>query len=300
MADWRRGIANIRSRVNGFRRRRRIGYPGMMKLSIVTVTYNAAATVADTLASVAAQQGAQIEHLIIDGGSTDGTVDIVRSGAYPGLRLISEPDEGLYDAMNKGLRAATGDAVGFLNADDFYCRTDAARIILSGFETGGVDAVSASLVIVDPTRTRRVLRTYGALHFRPWMFAFAHMPPHPGFYTRLGAARQVGDFNMRYRIAADFDWLQRAYLDRNLRVLTRPDTIIAMRQGGVSQRGGAARRLLNREAREAYTSGGRRMMAAAPWLKYVAKASQLITRPRDYPAPQAVRWEPAPQPPPRD
>lgn len=263
-----------------------------MKITVVTVAYNAQATIADTLASVAAQRGVDVEHLVIDGASTDHTAQVVAAHARPGLRLISEPDSGLYDAMNKGLRLATGDAVGFLNADDFFCRTDALALIAAALEATTTAAVSASVAIVGADDVDKVTRHYGAAHFAPWMLRFAHIPPHPGLYVRTDAARRVGDFDTRYRIAADFDWLVRFYLGQGLRSVALADTIVAMRQGGASQQGLTAARTINHEAGQSLTAHARLSWPPLFWLKYAAKAFQLLRRPPDYPAPDPVRWRP--------
>jgi glycosyltransferase involved in cell wall biosynthesis len=263
-----------------------------MKITVVTVAYNAQATIGATLASVAAQRGVDIEHLVIDGASTDDTAQVVAAHARPGLRLISEPDSGLYDAMNKGLRLAAGDAVGFLNADDFFCRTDALALIAAALEATPAAAVSASVAIVGADDVDRVVRHYGAAPFAPWMLRFAHMPPHPGFYVRTAAARQVGAFNTRYRIAADFDWLVRFYLREGLCSVALAATVVAMRQGGASQQGLSAAHTINREAGQSLAANARLSWPPLFWLKYAAKAFQLLSRPPDYPAPDPVRWGP--------
>ena len=263
-----------------------------MKITVITVAYNAQATIADTLASVAAQRGVEVEHLVIDGASTDRTVEVVTAAGYPNLRLISEADRGLYDAMNKGMRLATGEAFGFLNADDYFCRTDALALIAAAFARTSAAAVSASVAIVDAADTARVVRAYGARHFAPWMLYFAHMPPHPGFYVRTPAAGQVGDFDTRYRIAADFDWLVRFYLTLGLGSAALADTIVAMRQGGASQQGLASAATVSRESGQSLSRNGRLSAPPLFWLKYAVKAFQFVARPANFPAPVAVRWPP--------
>jgi glycosyltransferase involved in cell wall biosynthesis len=264
-----------------------------LKISVVTVAYNAAATIGDTIRSVAAQTGVEVEHLIVDGASADGTADLARTIGGAHVRVLSEPDQGLYDAMNKGLALASGEAVGFLNADDFYCRTDALALVAGSLANPSADAVSGSVAIVDPADAARVVRGYGAASFRPWMLRFGHMPPHPGFYARLAAARLVGEYDVSLRQAADFDWLARFYAVRRLRALVVPATLVAMRAGGVSQRGLAAVARANAEIGQ---SLARHRLGSVPplvWLKYAAKAWQLAAHPSDFPAPGSVRWPPA-------
>lgn len=264
-----------------------------MKITVVTVAYNAEATIADTVRSVAAQTGVDVEHLIVDGASSDRTVEIARREGGPALRVISEPDRGLYDAMDKGLKAASGDVIGFLNADDFFCRTDALAIIAAALEASGADAVAAGVAIVDPARTTQVTRAYAAASFRPWMLRFAHMPPHPGFYVRLTAARLVGGYEPDYRIAGDFDWLVRFYLTHRLTARALPDTLVAMRAGGASQGGLGTLWRLNAEATRSLRRRGVASALPLVWLKYAFKLWQMVGRPRDFPAPSAVRWPPA-------
>jgi len=263
-----------------------------LRVSVVTVAYNAAATIGDTLRSVAAQTG-NVEHIVIDGGSTDGTADIVRAHARPGTLFVSEPDRGLYDAMNKGRAQATGDLIGFLNADDFFCRTDAAQLIAdtaaanprAAAVAGGVAIVSAS----DPAKLRRA---YPATPFAPWMLRFAHMPPHPGFYTRAAAFDRVGAFDPAIRSGADFDWMLRFFGRERLTAAPLTATLVTMRDGGLSNDGFGSRRRINAEALASLRRAG--VMTASPliWSKYLLKAAQLIARPPGWPAPAAVRWRP--------
>lgn len=261
-----------------------------MKVSVVTVAYNAAATIADTLQSVAAQAG-EVEHIVIDGGSTDGTAELVAAHARPGTVFVSEPDKGLYDAMNKGLARATGELVGFLNADDFFCRTDIAARLAAG-AAGGADAVSGGVAIVAAADPARLVRAYPPTPFAPWMLRFAHMPPHPGFYARRAVFDRVGGFDPTIRIGADFEWMVRFFAVHRLTAAAIPETLVTLRDGGLSNQGLASRRAI---AREAVTSLRRHRLGgstALAWAKYPVKALQFLARPYQWPAPPAVRWAP--------
>ncbi len=260
-----------------------------MKISVVTVAYNAAATIGDTLRSVAAQSG-DVEHIVIDGGSTDGTAAIVAAHARPGTIFVSEPDGGLYDAMNKGAARATGDLIGFLNADDFYCRTDACALIAGGI--GGADAVSGGVAIVAAADPSRLRRAYPARPFAPWMLRFAHMPPHPGFYTKAEAFERVGPFDPAIRSGADFDWMLRFYLRERLIAAPLDATLVTMRDGGVSNAGFDSRRRINAEALASLRRAGVASAAPLVWSKYLLKAAQLVASAPAWPAPDAVRWVP--------
>lgn len=258
-----------------------------MKISVVTVAFNAAATIGDTLRSVAAQ-GGDVEHIVIDGGSTDGTAALVAAHARPGTIFISEPDGGLYDAMNKGAALATGDLIGFLNADDFYCRTDVCTMIATMI--GTADAISGGVAIVAAADPSKLRRAYPARPFAPWMLRFGHMPPHPGFYTRRAAFERVGNFNLTAGTAADFDWMLRFFLVCRLTCMRLDFTLVTMRAGGVSNAGMASFARANAHALAALRR--HRQTSAAPllWAKYFAKSAQLVATARDWPAPAAVRW----------
>jgi len=259
-----------------------------LKISVVTVAFNAAATIGDTLRSVAAQTG-DVEHIVIDGGSSDGTADIVREHARPGTIFVSEPDHGLYDAMNKGRARATGDLIGFLNADDFYCRTDACVLIAAA--ATGADAVSGGVAIVRAADPRQMVRAYPSKPFAPWMLRFGHMPPHPGFYTTRAAFDRVGGFDPAIRSGADFDWMLRVFTRARLHVAAIPETLVTMRDGGVSNDGFGSRRAINREALASLRRYGIASAAPVIWSKYAVKALQYIIPARDWPAPEGVRFD---------
>lgn len=263
----------------------------MTLLSVVTVAWNAEATIADTMASVAAQDCDDFEHIVVDGASDDRTLAIVRDLATSRTTIVSEPDCGIYDAMNKGAALARGEYLGFLNADDFLVRTDALSRIAQA--TAGIpDAVAAGAVIVDSARPERWRRSYSATHFRPYMLRFGHMPPHPGFYARTEHVRRLGPFRTDLRISADFDWMLRFHL-AGLRQCAIPETLVAVREGGASNNGFASRKTIAHETGKALRDSG--IWTAPPllWGKYAAKISQFVVPPHEYPAPSPVRWMPA-------
>ena len=204
-----------------------------MKISVITVAYNAAATIADTLRSVAAQDYPHIEHVIIDGASIDNTAALVAAHGRPGTIFHSAPDDGLYDAMNKGLAAATGDIIGFLNADDFFCRTDAIDLIVRAAAANPqAAAVSGAIVIIDEHDINRAIRAYSPGSFAPWMLRFGQMPPHPAFYARRAAFNAVGGFDSALRIGADFEWMVRFFHNHRLSSTPLQQTLTCRRQFG--------------------------------------------------------------------
>ncbi|QMW23752.1 glycosyltransferase family 2 protein [Sandaracinobacteroides saxicola] len=259
------------------------------KITLITVAWNAAATIADTLRSVAAQTTAPHEHLIVDGASSDTTIALAQQYALPFTRIISEPDKGLYDAMNKGFAAATGDYIGFLNADDFLVRTDAIAL-LQAAAGAHPEALSAAVVLVKPDAPTVRTRSYSAHHFRPWMLRFGHMPPHPGFYVRRDIATVLGPMRTDLRISADFDFMVRFFARHSAATLA--ETLVAVREGGASNSGFSSRQTIARENLAVLRAHGIASASALMWAKYAAKIAQYAIPAAHYPAPATVRWEP--------
>ena len=201
-----------------------------MKISIVTPVYNAEETVSDTLASVRGQSFDDVEHIVIDGGSTDGTLDILKS--HESVRVVSEPDQGLYDAMNKGIALASGDVVGILNADDLYAHDKVLDQVAE--KIGGLDVQScyADLVYVDRDDTEKVVRYWTSNTFVPGSFKRGWLPAHPTFFVQRQVYEQFGSFDLNYKIQSDFELTMR-FLEVN-RVTSHyvPDIWVRMRMGG--------------------------------------------------------------------
>lgn len=204
-----------------------------MKISVITVCYNSALTIKDTLESVALQSYKDVEHLIVDGGSTDGTLEIIRAWRGHPVRLISESDEGIYDAMNKGLALATGDVVGCLNSDDFYADSSVLVKIANAFQDESVDACYGDLVYVSQD-ARRVVRYWKSKPFIKGSFAKGWCPAHPTFYVRKSVIDRLGSFDRSFKLAADMELMMR-YLERErIRTVYIPDVLVRMRVGGAT------------------------------------------------------------------
>jgi len=256
-----------------------------MKFSVITVCFNAAATIRDTLRSVAAQTHPLIEHIVIDGGSSDGTLDIIAE--FPHVaRIVSERDAGIYDAMNKGLRLATGDAIGFLNSDDFFSRADALALLSAGLMETGADAVAADVALVDPTRLDRVRRHYAVTGYRSWMLRFGHMPPHATLYVRREILEQIGEFDPSYRIAGDFELTVRLLLGARASLHLVPATLVGFREGGVSTRDVKAKFRMNAEILHALRRNGISAGLLQLYARYPFKALQYMTGASDYHVPE--------------
>jgi glycosyltransferase involved in cell wall biosynthesis len=206
-----------------------------MKISIITVCFNSAKTISDTIRSVANQEYPDIEHIIVDGGSTDGTVKLI-DNASSIARYVSEPDKGIYDAMNKGIAMATGDVVGILNADDFYTSNHVVSSIAKVFENPTIDACYADLVYVDQNDTNKVVRYWRSEVFISGAFKRGWMPPHPTFFCRKSVYEENGNFDLNYKIASDVELLFRFLEDKKIRCMYLPELIIKMRLGGTTNK----------------------------------------------------------------
>ena len=207
-----------------------------MKISVVTVCFNSAGTIADTLSSVAEQTHEDLEHLVIDGGSMDDTLEIVQAHARPGTRVLSEPDKGIYDAMNKGIAAASGQLVGFLNADDLFASPASVSLLAQAASRSDAQAVYGDLVYVRERDTSATVRRWRSGEFKPARLPFGWMPPHPTFYARRQLLQSIGGFDIGLRIAADYDLMLRLLKTPGLRVAYVPEVLVRMRMGGASNR----------------------------------------------------------------
>lgn len=204
-----------------------------MKITVITVCFNSAATVADTLHSVDAQRWPDIEHWVIDGGSRDDTLRIVDAHRQPWRHVLSEPDGGIYDAMNKGIARSTGDYIGFLNADDMFA-SDHAVAAVAARAAEGADLVYGDLVYVSAQDTGRVIRHWRSGTFEPARLRHGWMPPHPTVYVRKSLLQQVGGFDANLKVAADYDLMMRCLLRAGATAAHVPEVLVRMRTGGLS------------------------------------------------------------------
>lgn len=207
-----------------------------MKVSIITVCYNSEKTIEDTIRSVAGQTYKDIEYIIIDGGSTDQTNEIVKKYSDIVSVHISEKDNGLYDAMNKGIKLATGDIVGILNSDDFFVSDYSLAELMNGFFSPDVDAVYSDLVYVESANTNKVTRLYSSKIFKKSLIKFGIMLPHPTFYAKKYIYNNYGLYKLNYRVAADFEFIARCVMN-NITLHRVPSITVKMREGGISSSG---------------------------------------------------------------
>ncbi|MGE5294461.1 MAG: glycosyltransferase family 2 protein [Solirubrobacterales bacterium] len=248
-----------------------------MKISVVTVCFNSAPTIEDTIRSVREQEYESIEHIVIDGGSTDGTQEIV--GRYNGRirKFISEPDRGIYDAMNKGLRLATGEVVGFLNADDVYASPTVIGDIAAAVRESRNDGAYGDLVYVDRRDANRVVRYWQAGAYRPGAFHNGWAPPHPTFFCRTALYRNLGGFDPKYRIAGDFELMLRFIEKNGIGVRYIPKPLVRMRAGG---RANTIRGVIqgNREIVRAFRSNGMEFSSRFFCSKLFRRVQQYVGR----------------------
>ena len=282
-----------------------------MKISLITACYNSATTIRTAIESVLSQKGVDIEYIVVDGGSDDGTVELIKEYADKSndqrlttndftFKWISEKDRGMYDAINKGIKMATGDVVGILNADDVLATDDTLakiaavfeRAVLRGQELGVrgqesgdmVDAVYADIRFVkdaesvEGLRNAPTVRYCSAARWRPWMFRFAAMVPHPSFYVRRECFERLGDYSLDYRICADFELVLRFLGIAKLRAEYLPECVVLMRMGGASTAGWRSNVEINREDLRALRTHGIWSCLPLIYLKYLFKIWGFVFR----------------------
>ncbi len=274
-----------------------------MKISLITACYNGAKTIRTAMESVLAQKGVDVEYIVVDGGSTDGTVDIVKEHSTRftcstrfSFKWISEPDRGMYDAINKGIKMATGDIIGILNADDVLASDTTLAHIAAAFDATSVtshesrttnhdiDALYADIRFVkegetvEALRGAKTVRYCSAARWRPWMFRFAAMVPHPSFYVSRECFERLGGYSLDYRICADFE-LELRYLGlAKLKAAYLPECVVVMRMGGVSTAGWRSNVAINREDLRALRAHGIWSCMPLIYLKYLFKIWGFVSR----------------------
>ena len=208
-----------------------------MKISIITVTHNPGLVLLDCLNSVASQKYKNIEHIIVDNVSTDGTIPLLNSRRDQFGFLISEKDQGIYEAMNKGLKIATGDIIGFLNSDDFYASNNVlSRVVAIFKDNSSLDACYADLIYVDPINTNKIIRFWQSSKFVSGLFAKGWCPPHPTFFVRRSVYERFGNFDLNYYIASDVELMMRFLEVQKINARYIPELWIKMRLGGITNK----------------------------------------------------------------
>lgn len=254
-----------------------------LKISVITAVYNNKETIVDALESVLSQSYHNVEHIVIDGGSTDGTVELVRAFGDKIEKFVSEPDEGIYDALNKGIALATGDIVGFLNSDDVYAHDRVLEKIARAFHHEGADSVYGDLNYVKRDDVSKVVRHWKSHGFTHQKLRQGWMPPHPTFYVRKEIYEKYGGFDTSFKIAADYDSILRFLGIYQISTTYIPEVLVQMRLGGVSNRD---LRSILKKSGEDYRAlkknrmGGRRGLAGkrTVFMKNFSKVTQFIKK----------------------
>jgi glycosyltransferase involved in cell wall biosynthesis len=250
-----------------------------VKVSIITAVRNAAQTIGGALESVQRQTWPDIEHIVVDGLSTDGTMDVVRRHEAHLARVVSERDTGIYDAFNKGLRLATGEVVAFLNADDVYASPGIIAEVAEVFERSQASAVFGDVEFVRPEEPGKVVRHYSSGQFDARRLRYGWMPAHPSLFLRRRLIEQFGGFDPSYRIAGDFELVARLFGREHIDFEYLPRVFVTMRTGGASAQNIRSTLIKNREILRACRQNGIATNRALLWTRFPAKLMEYLRRP---------------------
>jgi len=247
----------------------------LIRISIITATLNSAHTIKSCLASLKSQTY-QSEHIIIDGGSTDGTIEILHQESQKDALIVSEPDRGLYDALNKGIQSASGDVIGFLHADDVFADCDVLTVVAALFENRDIASCYGDLVYVRADNTKQVVRYWQSYEFDKRRFYYGWMPPHPTFFVRRSVYQKYGGFNLELGTSADYELMLRFLLKYGITCGYIPRILVKMRTGGVSNVSVKNRLLANYNDRRAWRVNGLKPFLWTLYLKPLSKIGQYI------------------------
>jgi glycosyltransferase involved in cell wall biosynthesis len=250
-----------------------------MKVSIVTVVYNGVAHISNAIRSVLAQDYGNIEYIVVDGGSTDGTRQVIAQYQPRIARLIMESDEGVYDAMNKGIEAATGDVIGILNADDIYAHERIISTVVRELESRDVDSVYGDLVYTSRNDLNRIIRYWKAGQFNDRSFLQGWMPPHPTFFVKKAIYNRYGSFNTEVNSAADYELMLRFLHKHQISTAYLPEVMVYMRTGGLSNASLGSRILGHLEDHQAWKLNNLDPNFYTLLFKPIRKIKQYFTRP---------------------
>ncbi len=247
-----------------------------MKISVITVCYNSAKTLERTLRSVVEQDCQDVEHVVIDGGSSDGSADILAAYRNGLAHMVSEPDHGIYDAMNKGLALAQGEVICFLNADDHYASPQVLSQVAKKMQAHKLDALMGDVGYFHERSPQRITRRYRSERFTPERLSWGWMPAHPALFLSKKVVQRVGKFRTDYRIAGDFDFIVRAFHGQALRYEHIPKVLVLMQTGGASTGGWKSKMLLNREVLRACRENGLQTNMLKILSKYPEKLIEIL------------------------
>ncbi|MBF9253828.1 glycosyltransferase [Pontibacter sp. 172403-2] len=247
-----------------------------MKISIITIVYNNRETIADAIESVLSQTYPDIEYIVVDGLSTDGTVEVVKKYGDRITKFISEKDQGLYDAINKGIQLATGDIIGLLHSDDIFYNENAVACVAAAFEAYQTDSVYGNLLYVEKEDTGKVVRKWVSGSYKRENFMYGWMPPHPTFYVKKSCYDRYGLYNTHFRSAADYELMLRFLYKHGVSTAYIPETLVKMRVGGKSNVTLRNRIRANREDYAAWQVNGLKPGFYTRYLKPLRKLVQFL------------------------
>lgn len=248
----------------------------MLKISIITVTYNSAQTLEQTIQSVLSQTYQNVEYVVVDGKSTDGTLNVIEKYRHRISQFVSEKDNGLYDALNKGINLCTGDIIGILHADDFYTDKSVLADIAGAFERNYSEAVYADLYYVDRSNTDKLIRKWKSGKYKENSFLYGWMPPHPTFFVKRGVYERYGVFNTNFRTSADYELMLRFIHKNKIKTVYLEKFIVKMRMGGQSNASLNNRVKANHEDRKAWQVNGLKPYFFTLYLKPLRKIKQFL------------------------
>ncbi|WP_373549931.1 glycosyltransferase family 2 protein [Haliscomenobacter sp.] len=247
-----------------------------MKVSIITPTFNSVETLQDTIHSIGMQTYADLEYIIIDGGSKDGTIDIIKRNIDLVTCWVSEPDHGIYDAMNKGISMATGEIIAILNSDDYYVNEHVISQVVDNFKRHEVDSIYGNLQYVGRENTSRVIRHWVSGHYQLRKFLFGWMPPHPAFFVKRKLYLFLGQFNTQLKTSADYELMLRFLYKHKVSSHYLPELLVRMRVGGASNQSWKKRVVANLEDRRAWKMNGLQPYFFTAVLKPLRKINQFF------------------------
>jgi len=249
-----------------------------VKLSIITAVYNNVEGIKSAIESVISQNYSHIEHIVVDGGSTDGTIEIINEYLDKISLFISEPDKGIYDALNKGVLRASGDVIAILHSDDKFCNTHVCSDIMKHIDKTRAELCFSDMVIVD-NFSGKILRYYMANYFKRWMFRIGWMPPHPTCFIKKSLFDEFGLYSTDYQIAGDFDLLVRFFYGRKIKWSYLDKISIKMSAGGLSNSGWQSKRLIFNEINRSLKSNNVWSLSIFQSIRYIIRLIEIIMKP---------------------
>ncbi|MES9899865.1 MAG: glycosyltransferase family 2 protein [Sedimenticola sp.] len=247
-------------------------------VSIITVVYNNSMHVRDAIQSVLSQDYPYIEYVVIDGGSTDGTVEVIEEYRGQISVFLSEPDGGIYDALNKGIGLSHGSVVGILHSDDVFCDYHVVSAVIQQMKNTNSEFCFSDMVIVD-NESKKIVRYYMANYFRRWMFRIGWMPPHPTCFIKMSLFDEFGLYSTNYQIVGDYDFLVRIFYGRDIRWTYLKRVSVKMRRGGVSNSGLASKKLIANEINRSLHENHVWSLPIFQLGRYLIRLVELVLRP---------------------